>query len=61
MYLDYADEQAERIHILMTIEYWKENLDVFLKFNERDVLNKHGKFSHKIAEKITLSDVRKLK
>lgn len=42
MYLDYAEDQAER-HIPMTMEDWKKRLDVFLQFNEREVLNNPGK------------------
>jgi len=38
MYLDYAEDQAER-HIPMTMEDWKKRLDVFLQFNEREVLD----------------------
>ena len=45
MYLDYAEDQAER-HIPMTMEDWKRKLDVFLHFNEREVLDNPGKLSH---------------
>ena len=55
MYLDYAEDQAER-HIPMTMEDWKGKLDVFLQFNERDVLDNPGKVSHKVAESFALSE-----
>ena len=58
MYLDYAEDQAER-HIPMTMKDWKGKLDVFLQFNERDVLNNPGKVSHKIAESFALSEFEK--
>lgn len=58
MYLDYAEDQAER-HIPMTMEDWKEKLDVFLQFNERDVLNNPGKVSHKVAESFAFSEFEK--
>lgn len=58
MYLDYAEDQAER-HIPMTMEDWKGKLDVFLQFNERDVLDNPGKVSHKVAESFALSGFEK--
>lgn len=58
MYLDYAEDQAER-HIPMTMEDWKSRLDVFLQFNERDVLDNPGKVSHKVAESFALSEFEK--
>ena len=58
MYLDYAEDQAER-HIPMTMEDWKAKLDVFLQFNEREVLNNPGKVSHKVAESFALSEFEK--
>lgn len=58
MYLDYAEDQAER-HIPMTMEDWKKRLDVFLQFNEREVLDNPGKVSHKVAESFVLSEFEK--
>ncbi len=58
MYLDYAEDQAER-HIPMSMEDWKSKLDVFLKFNEREVLDNPGKISHKVAESFALSEFEK--
>ncbi len=58
MYLDYAEDQAER-HIPMTMEDWKNRLDVFLQFNQREVLDNSGKVSHKVAESFALSEFEK--
>ena len=58
MYLDYAEDQAER-HIPMTMEDWKNRLDIFLQFNERDILDNTGKVSHKVAESFALSEFEK--
>ena len=58
MYLDYAEDQAER-HIPMTMEDWKNRLDVFLQFNQREVLDNPGKVSHKVAEDFALSEFEK--
>ena len=55
MYLDYAEDQADS-HIPMTMEDWKGKLDVFLQFNERDVLDNPGKVSHKVAKSFALSE-----
>ena len=58
MYLDYAEDQAER-RVPMTMEDWKQRLDVFLQFNEREVLDNPGKVSHKVAETFALSEFEK--
>lgn len=58
MYLDYAEDQVER-RIPMTMEDWKKRLDVFLQFNEREVLDNPGKVSHKVAESFALSEFEK--
>ena len=57
-YLDLAEDRAER-HIPMTMEDWKKKLDVFLQFNEREVLTNPGKVSHKMAESFALSEYEK--
>lgn len=58
MYLDYAEDQAER-HIPMTMEDWKGKLDIFLQFNERDVLDNPGKVFRNVAESFALSEFEK--
>ena len=57
VYLDYAEDQAER-HIPMTMDDWKKRLDVFLEFNGREVLNNLGKVTHKIAESFKIKEYK---
>lgn len=57
-----GDELAERRverHIPMTMEDWKKRLDVFLEFNEREILDNPGNISHKVAESFALSEFEK--
>ena len=49
MYLDYAEDQAKR-KIPMNMEDWSKKLDIFLQFNERDILKNTGKISMEIAK-----------
>jgi hypothetical protein len=49
MYLDYAEDQAQRrkpVHMAK----WVRKLDDFLQFNERNILKHAGNVSHKFAE-----------
>jgi len=58
MYLDYAEDQAER-KIPMTMEDWAKKLNAFLKFNERDILDHPGKVTHDIAQAFAESEFEK--
>ena len=58
MYLDYAEYQTRR-HIPMTMEDWKKKLDVFLKFNEEEILNDAGRVTHEIAKSFAESEFEK--
>ena len=58
MYLDYAEDQAER-GIPMTMADWAKKLDAFLKFNERDLLDQPGKVSAEIAKAFAESEFEK--
>jgi len=58
MYLDYAEVQAERKQPVYMIE-WKEKLDAFLKFNEREILVDSGKISMEIAQRLALEEYEK--
>ena len=49
MFLDYAEDQARRRRA-MSMADWVERLDLFLRFNERDVLPNAGRVSHALAE-----------
>lgn len=53
MYLDYAEDQAQRRKTL-TMRDWEDKLDAFLQFNEREVLNHAGKLRADVAEKLAL-------
>ena len=49
MYLDYAEDQAER-HVPMHMRDWVERLDGFLRFNGREVLDNAGSISAALAK-----------
>lgn len=53
MYLDYAELQAARRRA-MTMKDWMEKIDIFLRFNEQEILTNTGKISHEIAEALAL-------
>ena len=53
MYLDYAEDQAQRRRTL-TMHDWEDKLDAFLQFNEREVLTHAGKLRSDVAEKLAL-------
>jgi len=58
MYLDYAEDQAER-HLPMTMADWAARLNAFLQFNERDILHHVGKVSNAVAKSFAESEYRK--
>ena len=58
MYLDYAERQARR-QIPMTMEDWAKRLDVFLEFNEEEVLKDKGRVSAGIAKSFAESEFEK--
>jgi hypothetical protein len=65
MYLDYAEEQTERRRPLY-MKDWREKLDAFLKFHEREVLEDAGRVSMEVARQLALEHyeaftVRRLK
>ncbi len=49
MYLDYAEDQAER-GFPMTMSDWAVKLNVFLRFNQREVLENPGRVTAEIAK-----------
>ena len=53
MYLDYAEDQAKRRRQVFMRD-WREKLDAFLQFNERDILTNAGKVSKALAEQLAL-------
>lgn len=58
MYLDYAELQAKNRKV-MYMKDWVTKLDVFLQFNEKDVLEHRGKVSHEVAIALALDEYEK--
>lgn len=57
-YLDLAEERAKR-KIPMTIEDWSKRLDLFLEFDDREVLKHPGKITSEIAKQFAESGFEK--
>ena len=57
-YLDLAEERAKR-DIPMTMEDWAKRLDMFLEFDDREILQDSGKITAKIAKDHALSEYEK--
>ncbi len=53
-YLDLAEERAKR-KIPMAMEDWAKRLDLFLEFDEREILRDSGKITAKIARDFAIS------
>jgi hypothetical protein len=60
MYLDYAENQAER-QIPMTMAEWAKKLDAFLQFNEYEILKDAGKIKHDLAVKLAEKEYQKFR
>lgn len=58
MYLDYAEDQAERGYP-MTMSDWAENLNAFLQFNQREILENPGKVTAEIAKAFAETEFEK--
>lgn len=58
MYLDYAEHQAEK-GIPMTMKDWAQKLDVFLQFNNEEILKNPGKVNAEIAKTFAESEFEK--
>lgn len=57
-YLDLAEERARR-KIPMTMEDWAKRLDMFLEFDDREILQNPGKVTAKIAKAHAKSEFEK--
>ena len=57
-FLDLAENRAKR-NIPMSMEDWAKRLDMFLEFDDREILRDSGKISKKIADKFALSEFEK--
>lgn len=55
MYLEYAEDQARRRRLLY-MKDWREKLDAFLQFNQREVLTNPGKVSKEVADRLALGE-----
>ena len=53
MYLNYAEDQAKRRRQVFMRD-WRQKLDAFLQFNERDILTNAGKVTKEVADKLAL-------
>ncbi|MDP3988640.1 MAG: virulence RhuM family protein [bacterium] len=60
MYLDYAEDQAGRGKT-MTMAEWKDKLDAFLQFNDREVLDNPGKVKAEVARKFAEEEYEKFR
>ncbi len=57
-YLDLAEDRARR-KIPMTMEDWAKRLDLFLQFDEREILRDKGGISEELAKAIAESEFEK--
>ena len=57
-YLELAEERAKR-KIPMTMEDWAKRLDLFLEFDDRDILQDSGKVTAQIAREFAESEFEK--
>jgi hypothetical protein len=57
-YLDLAEERAKR-NIPMTMEDWAKRLDMFLEFDDREILKNAGKITAKIAKAFAETEFEK--
>ena len=57
-YLDLAEDRARR-KIPMTMEDWAKRLDLFLEFDEREILQDNGKITAQIAKDFAQSEFEK--
>ena len=57
-FLDLAENRAKR-DIPMTMEDWAKRLDMFLEFDDREILQDSGKITKKIADEYAVSEFEK--
>lgn len=58
MYLDFAERQVRLGHII-SMQEWKDKLEMFLNFNEYNILKDNGKIKREIADKLALDEYEK--
>lgn len=57
-FLDLAENRAKR-NIPMTMEDWAKRVDMFLEFDDREILQDNGKITKKIADEKAFSEFEK--
>ena len=58
MYLDFAERQVKLGHII-SMQEWKDKLEMFLNLNEYNILKDNGKIKREIADKLALDEYEK--
>ena len=58
MYLDFAARQVKLGHII-SMQEWKDKLEMFLNLNEYNILKDNGKIKREIADKLALEEYEK--
>lgn len=58
MYLDFAERQVKLGHII-SMQEWKDKLEMFLTLNEYNILKDNGKIKREIADKLALVEYEK--
>ena len=58
MYLDFAERQVRLGHII-SMQEWKDKLELFLNLNEYNILKDNGKIKREIADKLALDEYEK--
>lgn len=58
MYLDFAERQVNLGHII-SMQEWKDKLELFLNINEYNILKDNGKIKKEIADRLALDEYKK--
>lgn len=58
MYLDFAERQVKLGHII-SMQEWKDKLEMFLNLNEYNIIKDNGKIKREIANKLALDEYEK--
>lgn len=58
MYLDFAERQVKLGHII-SMQEWKEKLEMFLNLNEYNILKDNGKIKRELADQLALDEYEK--
>ena len=58
MYLDFAERQVKLGHII-SMQEWKDKLEMFLNLNEYNILKDNGKIKKEMADKLALDEYEK--